>query len=72
MLNLNNQGSTDEKAIVQKSNQGEWKKSAVYLFFLDFLVLFYQEKSTEENLLRKSQKSIANTISFEQKVNSVL
>jgi hypothetical protein len=46
------------------SNQGEGKKSAVYpclagrqVFFLDFSVLFYQEQSTEKNLLLKSKKN---------------
>ena len=45
-----------EVTVAQKLNQGERKKSAVYLFFLDFLVLFYQEKSTEKNLLLRRQK----------------
>ena len=40
-----------EVTVVRKPNQGERKKSAVYLFFLDFLVLFYQEKSTEKHFV---------------------
>jgi hypothetical protein len=42
---FNHQGSTVEVTAVPQLNQGKRKKSAVYLFFLDFLVLFYQEKS---------------------------
>jgi hypothetical protein len=48
IFELINQGSTVEVTGAQQPNQGERKKSAVYLFFLDFLVLFYQEKSTEK------------------------
>jgi len=40
------QGSSAGVTVVQELNQGERKKRAVCLFFLDFLVLFYQEKST--------------------------
>jgi len=36
------QGLAVEVTVVQQLNQGERKKFAVYHFFLDFLVLFYQ------------------------------
>ena len=52
-VRISHQGSNAEVTVVRKLNQGIRKKSAVYLFFLDFLVLFYQEKSTEEKLLLK-------------------
>jgi len=38
--------STVEVTVVPTPNQGERKKSAVYLFFLDFLVLLGQAKRT--------------------------
>jgi hypothetical protein len=42
---------------VLRVNQGARKKSAVYLFFLDFLVLlFYQEKSTDKICRLKDKK----------------
>jgi hypothetical protein len=43
---LINQGSTAEETTLQKLNQGERKKRAVYRFFLDFLVLLCQDKRT--------------------------
>jgi hypothetical protein len=45
-LRISYQGSTVEVTVVQKLNQGQRKKSAVYLFFLDFLVLLGQAKRT--------------------------
>jgi len=41
-----NQGRTVEVTVVQKPNQGVWRIGAGYPILLDFLVLFYQEKST--------------------------
>jgi hypothetical protein len=57
---INHQGSTVEVTVVQGLNQGERKKSAVYLFFLDFLVLFYQEKSINKKFcyLRSKESNI--------------
>ncbi len=55
-LELINPSLNAEVTVVQKLNQGIRKKSAVYLFFLDFLVLFYQEKSTEKSNYLKDKK----------------
>jgi len=62
MTEFKDQGSSAEESALQKLNQGIRKKSAVYLFFLDFLVLFYQEKSTEKiNYVReKVQRKLSN------------
>jgi len=43
---INRQDLTVEVTVAPQLNQGKRKKSVVYLFFLDFFVLFYQEKST--------------------------
>jgi len=43
-LELINPSLNAEVTVVQKLNQGIRKKSAVYLFFLDFLVLFIKKK----------------------------
>jgi hypothetical protein len=40
------QGSPVEATVALQLNQGERKKSDVYLFFLDFLVLLGQAKRT--------------------------
>jgi len=50
---------------VQKLNQGTRKKRAVYRFFLDFLVLFYQEKSTK----KLSHQSFNAEVTVVQKFN---
>ena len=41
-----NQGTAVEVTVVQQLDQDKRTKCAVYHFVLDFLVLFYQEKST--------------------------
>jgi hypothetical protein len=41
-----NRGSTAEVTVAQQLNQDARKKSAVYLFFLDLLVLLGQAKRT--------------------------
>jgi len=53
---LRHHGSTVEVTVAQQLHQSERKKSAVYpclagrqVFFLDFLVLFYQEKKYRKN-----------------------
>lgn len=46
------QGATVDAIVVLQLNQGGCKKSAVYLFLLDFLVLLHQDKRTE-NLQEK-------------------
>ena len=60
LRSVKDQRSPAEVTVVLQLNQGERKKSAVYprlndtvgqVFFLDFLVLFYQEKSTERNFV---------------------
>jgi len=45
------QGSTAEVTVEQQPNQNERKKSAVYLFFLDFSLLLslHQGKESREN-----------------------
>ncbi|MBG9378193.1 hypothetical protein I5907_18285 [Panacibacter sp. DH6] len=43
--------TTAEATVAQKLNQGERKKSAVYLFFPDFLVLLRQGKRTGNNFI---------------------
>ncbi len=57
LFEFNHQRSNAEVTVVQKPNQGVRKKRAVYRFFLELLVLFFQEKSTEKKyLLLKKQK----------------
>ena len=47
--------TTAQATVAQKLDQGERKKSAVYLFFLDFLVLLRQGKRTGNNFIEKNQ-----------------
>ena len=43
------QGSIVQFTIVQKLNQGERKKSAVYLFFLDFFCYFFESRQKSKS-----------------------
>jgi len=47
---VHHQSSLAEVTVVQKLNQGERKKSGVYLFFLDFSLLLslHQGKESKE------------------------